>query len=254
MLGKLQVPSMHAGVFSMDGHIAPLAEICALARKHNALVFVDECHATGFVGATGRGTDEHCGVAGQVDIINSTLGKAMGGATDMPLRCLCLFRLCYGKRTIDCACKLPSRASTLMTRSEWHASAAMLMVLFGKRLLCTVPGLCAVHVVQPHGRNIRQSAARSCAVMVWLCACARGYTTGRKEVVEMLRQKARPYLFSNTLAPPVAAASIEAFNMLEESSGLRDTLEDNTKYFRAAMTEARGCLIFLHEVCSSAEM
>ena len=105
---------MHAGVFSMDGHIAPLAEICALARKHNALVFVDECHATGFVGATGRGTDEHCGVAGQVDIINSTLGKAMGGATDMPLRCLCLFRLCYGKRTIDCACKLPSRASAPM--------------------------------------------------------------------------------------------------------------------------------------------
>ena len=70
----------------------------------------------------------------------------------------------------------------------------------------------------------------------------------------MLRQKARPYLFSNTLAPPVAAASIEAFNMLEESSGLRDTLEDNTKYFRAAMTEARGCLIFLHEVCSSAKL
>lgn len=65
----------------MDGHIAPLAEICALAKKHDALVFVDDCHGTGFVGRTGRGTDEHCGVAGQVDIINSTLGKAMGGAT-----------------------------------------------------------------------------------------------------------------------------------------------------------------------------
>ena len=68
----------------MDGHIAPLADICALAKQHDALVFVDECHATGFVGATGRGTDEHCGVRGQVDIINSTLGKAMGGATGAP--------------------------------------------------------------------------------------------------------------------------------------------------------------------------
>ncbi|EIE26709.1 2-amino-3-ketobutyrate coenzyme A ligase [Coccomyxa subellipsoidea C-169] len=135
------------GVFSMDGHIAPLAEICALAKKHDALVFVDDCHATGFLGRTGRGTDEHCGVVGQVDIINSTLGKAMGGATG-------------------------------------------------------------------------------------------GYTTGRKEVVDILRQRARPYLFSNTLAPPVAAASITAFDMVQESTGLRDQLMENTDYFRTAMTQA----------------
>lgn len=81
---KIKLAMSCTGVFSMDGHIAPLAEICALAKKYDALTFVDECHATGFVGATGRGTDEHCGVHGQVDIINSTLGKAMGGATGVP--------------------------------------------------------------------------------------------------------------------------------------------------------------------------
>lgn len=135
------------GVFSMDGHIAPLADICVLAKKYDALVFVDDCHATGFLGRTGRGTDEHCGVAGQVDIINSTLGKAMGGATG-------------------------------------------------------------------------------------------GYTTGRKEVVDILRQRARPYLFSNTLAPPVAAASVAAFDMVQESTDLRDRLMENTHYFRSAMVQA----------------
>lgn len=135
------------GVFSMDGDIAPLAEICRLAKKHDALVFVDECHASGFVGPTGRGTDELCGVYGQVDIINSTLGKALGGATG-------------------------------------------------------------------------------------------GYTTGRADVVEVLRQKSRPYLFSNTLAPPVVGASLAMFDLLSTSTELRDKLEDNTLYFREKMTAA----------------
>lgn len=135
------------GVFSMDGDVAPLQEIVALARKHDAQVFVDDCHATGFLGATGRGTDEECGVLGKVDIINSTLGKALGGATG-------------------------------------------------------------------------------------------GYTTGRRDVVRMLRQKSRPYLFSNTLAPSVAAASIRVFEMLSESTELRDRLAANAVYFRSAMTAA----------------
>ena len=135
------------GVFSMDGSYAPLDEIVALARKYNALVFVDECHATGFVGKTGRGTEEHCGLPpGSVDVINSTLGKALGGATG-------------------------------------------------------------------------------------------GYTTGRKEVVDLLRQKSRPYLFSNTLAPSVVAASNTAMDMVSSSTILRDQLEENTKYFRQEMSK-----------------
>ena len=133
------------GVFSMDGDVAPLKEIVELAKKHDALVFIDECHATGFLGATGRGTDELCGVYGQVDIINSTLGKALGGGTG-------------------------------------------------------------------------------------------GYTTGRGDVVSLLRQKARPYLFSNTLAPPVVGASIAAIDMLTESTALRDKLEQNTRFFRSQLS------------------
>jgi len=136
------------GVFSMDGHIAPMKEICELAEKHGAMVFMDECHASGFLGKTGRGTDEYCGLApGTVDIINSTLGKALGGATG-------------------------------------------------------------------------------------------GYTTGRKEVIDILRQKARPYLFSNSLAPPVVGAGIKVFEMLSKSTELRDKLEHNTKLFRAGMSTA----------------
>eukprot|EP00191_Tetraselmis_sp_GSL018_P003061 CAMPEP_0177600264 /NCGR_PEP_ID=MMETSP0419_2-20121207/13514_1 /TAXON_ID=582737 /ORGANISM="Tetraselmis sp., Strain GSL018" /LENGTH=399 /DNA_ID=CAMNT_0019093213 /DNA_START=439 /DNA_END=1638 /DNA_ORIENTATION=+ len=135
------------GVFSMDGDIAPLKEICRLAKKHDALVFVDECHATGFLGPTGRGTDELCGVHGEVDIINSTLGKALGGATG-------------------------------------------------------------------------------------------GYTTGRADVIEVLRQKSRPYLFSNTLAPPIVGASIAMFDLLTGSTELRDRLEENTAHFRSRMMEA----------------
>ncbi|MEW5299094.1 MAG: hypothetical protein WDW36_002141 [Sanguina aurantia] len=134
------------GVFSMDGDYAPLKAICALARKYDALVFVDDCHATGFVGASGRGSDEHCGVHGQVDIINSTLGKALGGATG-------------------------------------------------------------------------------------------GYTTGKQEVIDMLRQRSRPYLFSNTLAPAVVGASLAAFDIISASSALRDTLEANTLHFRRRMTD-----------------
>ncbi|MCB0837647.1 MAG: glycine C-acetyltransferase [Bacteroidetes bacterium] len=135
------------GVFSMDGTIAQLDKICDLADKYNALVMVDECHATGFMGKTGRGTIEHCGVLGRVDIITGTLGKALGGASG-------------------------------------------------------------------------------------------GFTSGRKEIIEILRQRSRPYLFSNTLAPSIAGASIAVLDMLSETTELRDKLESNTQYFRAKMTEA----------------
>ena len=136
------------GVFSMDGDVARLGEIVELARKYRAMVMVDESHATGFFGKTGRGSMEYCGVSGEIDIITSTLGKAMGGASG-------------------------------------------------------------------------------------------GFTTGRQEIIDILRQKSRPYQFSNTLAPAIAGASIEAFNMLESMGELRETLEKNTMYFRSSM-EAMG--------------
>jgi len=129
------------GVFSMDGIIANLKGICDLADKYNALVMVDDSHAVGFVGKTGRGTSEYCDVIGRVDIITGTLGKALGGASG-------------------------------------------------------------------------------------------GYTSGRKEIIDLLRQRSRPYLFSNTLAPAIAAASIKVLEMLTESTKYRDKLEENTKYFR----------------------
>ena len=135
------------GVFSMDGTIARLDEICNLADKYQALVMSDECHATGFMGKTGRGVHEFRGVMDRVDIITSTLGKALGGASG-------------------------------------------------------------------------------------------GFTSGKKEIIEMLRQRSRPYLFSNTLAPSIVGASIAVFDMLTETTELRDKLEDNTKYFRTKMTEA----------------
>ena len=135
------------GVFSMDGFIAPLDEITALARKYGALVHIDECHATGFLGATGRGSAEVKGVLDQIDIITGTLGKAMGGALG-------------------------------------------------------------------------------------------GFTTAKKEVVELLRQRSRPYLFSNSLPPHVAAAGIKAFEMLSSAGELREQLAQNTRYFRERMTEA----------------
>lgn len=135
------------GVFSMDGDIAKLDEICDLADKYDALVMFDDSHATGFVGKTGRGTHEFRGVMDRVDIITTTLGKAMGGASG-------------------------------------------------------------------------------------------GCTSGRKEIVEMLRQKSRPYLFSNTLCPVVVAAAIKAVDLLSETTELRDKLEWNTKHFREKMTEA----------------
>jgi glycine C-acetyltransferase len=135
------------GVFSMDGTIAQLDKIAELAEKYNALIMVDECHASGFMGKTGRGTHEHCGVMGKIDIITGTLGKALGGASG-------------------------------------------------------------------------------------------GFTSGRKEIIEMLRQRSRPYLFSNTLAPSIVGASIAVFDMLSETTALRDKLEANTKYFREEMTKA----------------
>jgi len=135
------------GVFSMDGFIAPMREICDLADKYGALVMMDDSHAVGFIGKQGRGTHEHCGVMGRVDIITGTLGKALGGASG-------------------------------------------------------------------------------------------GYTSGRKEIIDLLRQRSRPYLFSNTLAPVIAGASLEAVRLLKESTALRDALEENTRYFREEMTKA----------------
>ncbi|SDD41950.1 2-amino-3-ketobutyrate coenzyme A ligase [Algoriphagus faecimaris] len=135
------------GVFSMDGTIAQLDKIVALAEKYEALVMSDECHSTGFMGKTGRGVHEHCGVMGKIDIITGTLGKALGGASG-------------------------------------------------------------------------------------------GFTSGRKEIVELLRQRSRPYLFSNTLAPSITGASIAVFDLLSETTELRDKLEDNTMYFREKMTAA----------------
>lgn len=135
------------GSFSMDGTIAQLDKICDLADKYDAIVMIDECHSSGFLGKTGRGTHEYRGVMGRVDIITGTLGKALGGASG-------------------------------------------------------------------------------------------GFTSGRKEIIEMLRQRSRPYLFSNTLAPSIAGASIAVLDMLSSTTDLRDRLEFNTRYFREKMTAA----------------
>jgi glycine C-acetyltransferase len=135
------------GVFSMDGLVAPLDKICDLADQYDALVMVDECHAAGFIGATGKGTLEAKGVMGRVDIITGTLGKALGGAMG-------------------------------------------------------------------------------------------GYTTAKKEVIEILRQRSRPYLFSNSLAPAIVGASIKVFELLEKDTSLRDQLEWNTNYFKKGMKDA----------------
>lgn len=135
------------GVFSMDGLVAPLDKICDLADKYDALVMVDECHAAGFIGATGKGTVEAKGVMGRVDIITGTLGKALGGAMG-------------------------------------------------------------------------------------------GYTTAKKEIIELLRQRSRPYLFSNSLAPAIVGASIKVFELLEKDTTLRDQLEWNTNYFKTGMKKA----------------
>ena len=135
------------GSFSMDGTIAKLDVICDLADKYNAAVMIDECHSSGFLGITGRGTHEYRNVMGRIDIITGTLGKALGGASG-------------------------------------------------------------------------------------------GFTSGKKEIIEMLRQRSRPYLFSNTLAPSIVGASIAVLNMLSETTDLRDKLEYNTLYFRSKMTEA----------------
>jgi glycine C-acetyltransferase len=135
------------GVFSMDGYLARLDAICDLADRHGALVMVDDSHAVGFVGPTGRGTPEHYGVVDRVDIVTGTLGKALGGATG-------------------------------------------------------------------------------------------GYTSGRREIIDLLRQRSRPYLFSNSVAPPVVAASLKVLDLLEDGGALRDRLHRNTTRFRSAMTEA----------------
>ncbi|HEY0830965.1 MAG TPA: glycine C-acetyltransferase [Candidatus Dormibacteraeota bacterium] len=134
------------GVFSMDGYMAPLREICDLAERYDAMVMVDDSHAVGFIGANGRGTHEHHGVVGRVDAITGTLGKALGGASG-------------------------------------------------------------------------------------------GYVSGRRELVAMLRQRSRPYLFSNSVAPPIVAASLKVLDLLRSAQDLRDRLAENTRFFRARMTE-----------------
>ena len=135
------------GIFSMDGFVAKLEQICDLAEKYNASVHVDDSHATGFFGSTGRGSIEHCNVMGRVDIVTSTLGKALGGASG-------------------------------------------------------------------------------------------GFTSGRQEIIDMLRQRSRPYLFSNTVAPAIVTASIAVLDILSKTTELRDKLENNTAYFRSEMTKA----------------
>lgn len=135
------------GVFSMDGYLAKLDQICDLAERHDAMVMVDDSHATGFIGPTGRGTPEHCGVLSRIDVITSTLGKALGGASG-------------------------------------------------------------------------------------------GFTTGRREIIDLLRQRSRPYLFSNTLAPAVAGASLAVFELLDESASLRERVMANAARFRQGMTAA----------------
>lgn len=135
------------GVFSMDGYIAPLREICDLADRYDALLMVDDSHAVGFMGATGRGTHEHCGVLGRIDILSGTLGKALGGASG-------------------------------------------------------------------------------------------GYLSGRREIIDLLRQRSRPYLFSNSLAPAITAASIAALDLISASTELRDRLAENTAFFRAGLAAA----------------
>ncbi len=134
------------GVFSMDGIIAQLDQVYQLAEKYNAVVHFDDCHSTGFLGARGRGTHEHCGLFGKIDLTTGTLGKALGGASG-------------------------------------------------------------------------------------------GYTSGKKEVIDLLRQRSRPYLFSNTIAPPIVAASLKVFEMLEASTELADRVKENTTYFRNAMAQ-----------------
>lgn len=145
--GARQIMITTDGVFSMDGYIADLAGVCDLADQFAAWVHFDDCHATGFIGQTGRGTHEHCGVVDRIDLTTGTLGKALGGASG-------------------------------------------------------------------------------------------GYTSGRKEMVELLRQRSRPYLFSNSIAPPVAGGALKAIELASESTELRDTLEANTAYFRHSLEQA----------------
>lgn len=145
--GARQIMITTDGVFSMDGYIADLAGVCDLADQFDAWVHFDDCHATGFVGKTGRGTHEHCGVIDRIDLTTGTLGKALGGASG-------------------------------------------------------------------------------------------GYTSGRKEMIDLLRQRSRPYLFSNSVAPPIVGGALKAIDLATESTELRDTLETNTAYFRTALEKA----------------
>ena len=158
------------GVFSMDGDIAPLGKIVDLAHKYNALTFIDDCHATGFFGPTGRGTEEHLGIQGKIDIINSTLGKGT---------CIYIYIYIY------------------------------------------------IHIGLGGGTG--------------------GYTTGHREIIDILRQKGRPYLFSNSVPPPIVGAAIEVFNILQDPSRCKQ-LRANTERFRTGMTKA-GFKILGDDAC-----
>jgi 7-keto-8-aminopelargonate synthetase-like enzyme len=180
----------------------------------------DECHATGFMGPTGRGTDEHWGILGQVDIVNSTLGKAMGGATGAR----------PASRPVRAHAQRPTRGAAAPGAA--HASA---------------PFIPLDGVNRPHPQRVRRQqprAARSCWARVsWRRGAPRaagGYTAASAAVVDILRQRSRPYLFSNTVAPAVVGASLEALALLQESTALRDRLMANTARFRHAMTAARA--------------
>ena len=185
----------------MDGHIAPLPDILALARRHGAATFVDECHATGVLGASLRGTDEHHGVRGQVDIISSTLGKALGGATGEG----------RGFSGVE-GC----RGLSLGGGGEGGRPAG--------------PGW---------GRGLANDPATITIQTPIFIFIVGGYIASTAEVVTMLRQRARPYLFSNSVAPPVVAASLAAYDLLAASApGLREALTANTTRFRSGMAQA----------------
>ncbi len=183
----------------------------------------DECHATGFMGPTGRGTDEHWGILGQVDIVNSTLGKAMGGATGAP----------PASRPVRARAQTNARAAAALSAAHMfaplHSSRRCHLMAPPAR-----PATAATRACYAGARGLsvarRQGAPRA----------AGGYTAASAAVVDILRQRSRPYLFSNTVAPAVVGASLEALALLQESTALRDRLMANTARFRHAMTAARA--------------
>ncbi|EMP27039.1 2-amino-3-ketobutyrate coenzyme A ligase [Chelonia mydas] len=192
------------GAFSMDGDIAPLKEICSLAQKYQALVFIDECHATGFLGPNGRGTDELLGVMDQVDIVNSTLGKALGGAagSDIPLSgALAFLRGPVPGSSPKPFCPPPFNSTKLMESTKMWTGAEG-------------PG--------PNEGHYSKG----------------GYTTGPKALIDLLRQRSRPYLFSNSLPPAVVGCASKALDLLMESNAIAQSMVAKTRRFRSKMAAA----------------